>query len=152
MVQGRRKIAARIKERRKAAGLTQGDLAKRLGYQSYVAIARYEALRGDPRNWRDPDADTLQRLAEELNTTVAYLVCETDDPEQEDAPTGESARPLSVEAMLLRIDRKLDLLIQRAAGEPPLSTRTTSGALAEAQADVDKRRKSRSQDAEEPAV
>lgn len=66
-------VGRRIKERRDVLGLTQEDLALRIE-ASRSTLANYELGR------REPDLVTLQKLAHALNTSISYLVGETDDP------------------------------------------------------------------------
>lgn len=60
-------IAEKIKRQRKANGLNQEELAERLGL-SITTIRRWEWGR------RAPNAVILPKLAEVLNTSVAYLM------------------------------------------------------------------------------
>lgn len=60
-------IGERIKEARKAAGITQEDLGKKLGVSGSY-IAQYET------NKRNPKVITLQRIAKALNTHVFDLI------------------------------------------------------------------------------
>ena len=82
----------RIKEARKAKGLTLKELGDRIG-ASESAVSLYE------RGRREPSFQTLLMLAEELDTTVGYLLGE----EQKTAPalTG-------TEKQLLDIFKQLD--------------------------------------------
>lgn len=57
----------RIKECRKAAGMSQTELSNVLGV-SFVIISRYE------RGLSEPNLATLERLAKALHTNPAYLV------------------------------------------------------------------------------
>jgi transcriptional regulator with XRE-family HTH domain len=66
-------IAARIRERRKALGLNQEELAAMLNI-TQSQISRYE--RGD----NDPTADILIALSRVLHTSSDYLLGLTDDP------------------------------------------------------------------------
>lgn len=63
----------RIKDARREKKLTQGELAHLVGV-SMQTIFRWE------NGQRSPRAEDLARLAAALNTTVAYLSGETDDP------------------------------------------------------------------------
>ena len=67
------KIKQRIRERRKDNKLTQEKLAEIIGV-SLMTLKRWEWGSSEPR------AEELQKLAEALNTTSAYLLGETDDP------------------------------------------------------------------------
>lgn len=66
-------LGRRIRDRREARAWTQRDLAEKVGL-SHGAVALYETGR------RQPDLETLQRLAHVLGTSISYLVGETDDP------------------------------------------------------------------------
>ena len=81
------KIKQRIRERRKDNKLTQEKLAEIIGV-SLMTLKRWE--------WGDsaPRAEELQKLAEALNTTSAYLLGETDNPEYE-APKAEQTKNAS---------------------------------------------------------
>jgi len=63
----------RLKELRKALNINQDALAEFLNVKR-ATISRYET--GE----RDPDFETTKKIAEFFNTTVSYLVGETDDP------------------------------------------------------------------------
>ncbi|MGO2819404.1 MAG: helix-turn-helix domain-containing protein [Brachybacterium tyrofermentans] len=52
---------------RRAAGLTQGELAERMGESTQAALSRYENC------MRVPDSDALDRLAHALGVTVGFL-------------------------------------------------------------------------------
>lgn len=70
----------RIKQARKAAGLTQEDLAKKLGVQHSV-ISKYEC--GRVVNLK---RDVIAKIAEALNVRPSWLMCMDDkkesDPEE----------------------------------------------------------------------
>lgn len=68
-------IGRRIAERRKVLRLTQNELAERVGV-SFQAVSSWE--RGEYL----PDLEKLERIAESLDTSVAFLV------EEQKAPTG----------------------------------------------------------------
>jgi DNA-binding XRE family transcriptional regulator len=61
----------RIKHARKAARLTQEDLASKLGV-SRVAVAHWEAANQDTRDY--PEAHRLQDIASALNVSAGWLV------------------------------------------------------------------------------
>jgi len=63
----------RLKERRKKKGLTARQIAESLGV-SRVSVSRWESGK------HEPDDDTKFTLANALDTSVAYLMGETDDP------------------------------------------------------------------------
>jgi len=60
-------VGERIKSLRSQAGLTQSDLAAKVGL-SYVQIGRYE------KRGAVPSSDVLAKLAEALNTTTDFLM------------------------------------------------------------------------------
>lgn len=64
----------KLREAREAKNLSQQDLAKLLG-SVHTVIGRYE------RDEMKPSIDVVKRLAEELGTTVGYLLGESDDKE-----------------------------------------------------------------------
>lgn len=68
----------RIRERRLALGMTQEELADRLGLQK-SAIAKYE--NGRVENIK---RSVIQKMASVLECTPAYLLCLDDEPTQED--------------------------------------------------------------------
>lgn len=61
-------FGSRLRQARKAAGLTQQDLAERVGFKTFNAIAQYE------RGIRDPSLPTLFRLATELKCSADWLL------------------------------------------------------------------------------
>jgi transcriptional regulator with XRE-family HTH domain len=87
--------ATRIRERRQKVGMTQEELADRIG-TNQRQISKYE------NGHNDPTADVLAALARALDTTTDWLLGLTDTPE----------RPLRTEADLNEDEREL-LLIYR---------------------------------------
>ena len=69
-------LATRVKTRREQLGLTQDELAKRMGYKSRVSINKIE-------NGRPVSQKIIVRLAEALGTTPPYLMGWTNDVEEE---------------------------------------------------------------------
>lgn len=65
-------IGDRIKSARKKAGITQAELAKRLGI-SYVGVSQWE------NNLRNPKIETVQRIASALNVSIVDLVGTADE-------------------------------------------------------------------------
>ena len=57
-----------IKQRRKELGMTQDDLAKKMGYKSREAISSVE------RNKEDLTTDRIRKYADALECTPAYLM------------------------------------------------------------------------------
>jgi transcriptional regulator with XRE-family HTH domain len=60
-------VGERIKELRTKLGLTQSDLAKKVGL-TYTQIGRYETKKAQP------SSDVLQKIAQALNTTNDFLM------------------------------------------------------------------------------
>lgn len=67
--------AQRIKARREALKMTQDELATRLGYSDKTAISKVE------RGVNGLSSKRIRQFATALNTSVAFLTGETDDPE-----------------------------------------------------------------------
>ena len=65
-------LGERIRQLRKNAGLTQGELGKKLNI-SASAVGMYE------QNRRMPDHTTLTRLCEEFGVTADYLLRDSSD-------------------------------------------------------------------------
>lgn len=68
-------IGIRIKQRRVELGLTQTELAERLECKNKSSVCKVE--RGDEPNL---STDRISKYANALNTTVAYLLGYTEDP------------------------------------------------------------------------
>ena len=60
----------RLKELRMAKGMTQSEVAKVIGYSS-LSYARYE------KGEREPDINTLCKLADYFEVSVDYLIGRT---------------------------------------------------------------------------
>lgn len=69
---------ARIKAARKAAGMTQAELATKLGI-SFQSVAQWE------NDLRNPKYETLQKIANALGITVLYLMSDPDINSLEEA-------------------------------------------------------------------
>lgn len=61
-------IGERIKARRTELGMSQGDLAKKIGFESKQAVSKIEA--GD----RGISVERLELIASALDTTVDYIM------------------------------------------------------------------------------
>lgn len=72
-------LGKRLKAKLEETGLKQTELAKRLNISPTT-------LNGYFTDYREPDLNTLKRLADELNTTVDYLVT-GDHSQSEEKPT-----------------------------------------------------------------
>ncbi|PHR44340.1 MAG: transcriptional regulator [Fluviicola sp.] len=64
----------RLRECRESKGLSQQELSKRMN-TSYTVIGKYE------RDEMKPSIDVVRKITEELETTVSYLMGETEDAE-----------------------------------------------------------------------
>lgn len=69
-------IGERIKHRRKELGLTQLELAKKLGYTSKTTIAKIET------NANNLKQSKIKAIADALNTTPAYIMGWTEDDQK----------------------------------------------------------------------
>ena len=87
-------IGDRIAERRKALGMTQDELAKRMGYKSKAAISKIET------NVNDITQSTVVKFAEVLDTSINYLM---GWDENKPAPPEES----ELDAEFIRLWRRL---------------------------------------------
>lgn len=74
-------LGARIEERRKAIGLSQAELARRVGVRQSTMNS---LINGDSRTSR-----SLLQIARELRTSAAYLTGASDDPNEGVAPEAE---------------------------------------------------------------
>lgn len=83
------RLSRNIAGRRRALDLTQAQLAERLGVDTET-LSRFE------RGKHLPSLATLERLAEQLQTTVAVLLEETTPQANDDA--------LAMTAWLMRLD------------------------------------------------
>jgi len=64
-------LAKRLREARKKSGYNQIDAAKKLGISNGT-------LSGYERNYRDPDTDTLKRMADLYDVSVDWLLGKSD--------------------------------------------------------------------------
>jgi transcriptional regulator with XRE-family HTH domain len=71
-------IGANIKARRQELGMTQRELAAKMGYTDHTTITRIEAGKTDPPQSR------IAQFAKALNTTPARIMGWVDDPEPEE--------------------------------------------------------------------
>ena len=87
----------KIAELREKRGLTQDELAAKLGI-TRAALSHYETGR------RQPDYDTLRRIAEFFHVSIDYLL----DREQRDLLRFAESLELSDEAILEQFDLTID--------------------------------------------
>lgn len=91
----------RLKDLRKKNNMTQKDLAKRLGVVR-TAVANYETGR------TIPDSETLNHLANILDTTTDYLLGRTDNP----SPINETEPSIDEEIAQIMKDLGPDVTLQ----------------------------------------
>lgn len=125
-------LGARIEERLTAVGISQAELARRVGVRQSTVNS---LIRGDSRTSR-----SLVKIARELRTTAAYLTGETDDPDDDYAPEislgSEERDLLSNFGHLSAADRRALLQIARsmAGGAHPSETVHAGGVSPDAAA------------------
>lgn len=90
-------VYRKIKELRLAAGMSQGELAKRTGYNDRSSIAKIEAGKVDLSQSK------IVAFAQALNTTTAYLMGAdaTDAPSSPSIPSGFEPLPKTVRRPLI---------------------------------------------------
>ena len=95
-------IGDRVKTLRESKGMTQEELANRLGKKSKSSVAHIE------KGKRDIPRSMVVQLAEILDTTPAYLMGWTD--KKESTPTDSNGRSAIVEKINSLSDSQLDKL------------------------------------------
>ncbi|MBR7184559.1 MAG: helix-turn-helix domain-containing protein [Clostridia bacterium] len=95
----------RIKARREAIGMTQDELAAKMGYSSRSSIAKIES------GTNDIPQSKIVAFATALNTTTSYLMNWSDDP-------ASSAYEQAKNILPLPKTKKIPLLGTIACGEP----------------------------------
>lgn len=98
----REKIAARIKQMRQRAGLSQSQLARQVGVERQQ-VASWENARNKPNE------ESLLLLSKVLHTSISFLFGETDDPRP--APEWSSTEGTAAQeaaALLRQALEKLD--------------------------------------------
>lgn len=102
-------IGDRIKERRKQLGLTQTELAERLGLTSKAAISTVE------NNKEKMTIDRVEKYAEALDTTTAYLMGHISRPDRHKGPH----RIIDVTPTINIIQKSFEEAIERGELEAP---------------------------------
>lgn len=98
-----RSLGQRLKEAREITRLTQQQVADKLGISNGT-------LSGYERNYRDPDTDTLNRLAALYEVSVDYLLGRTADPTRINDPEKKDSIPAALseeEAMFLEVVKEI---------------------------------------------
>lgn len=93
----------RIKKRREELGLTQTDLAIRMGYKSRAAICNVE------KDNEDLTTTRIRKFAEALETTPAYLM---GWDEVADAELSKKVRAISYQADHEKFDKAVEIFAQ----------------------------------------
>ncbi|WP_223621195.1 helix-turn-helix transcriptional regulator [Lysobacter sp. ESA13C] len=94
-------IGHRLKNRRKAAGLTQGELGAAAGV-SKQAISAIES-----GATQSPEAKTVEPIARRLGVSTRWLLTGRGDPNETDAPSAQDGSPIS-QSQRLTIRRVMD--------------------------------------------
>ncbi|WP_027671013.1 helix-turn-helix domain-containing protein [Rheinheimera baltica] len=92
----------RLKQARKAAGISQTELGLRSGFDPGSASSRmnhYEKGR------HLPDLEAMKRMAKELNVPLAYFFCEGDDEAELVAMFGRITHEQKAEVLKLLKDQ-----------------------------------------------
>lgn len=84
-----RKIGKRIKDRREELGLSQEELAQRLGYKNKSSIAKIEA------GINDIVLSKAEAFAKALETNVFYLMGWVESPEESPGEPPEAPEPIT---------------------------------------------------------
>ena len=102
-------LANKVRSRREALGLSQEQLALRMGYSSRTSINKIE-------NGRPCTQKIIARLADALNTTPAYLMGWEDQEETKNEQTAFSDLPRSKQELMQFCqavpDDKADLVLR----------------------------------------
>ena len=106
-------LAHRVRQRREQLGLTQDELARRMGYKSRVSVNKIE-------NGRPVSQKIIARLAEALDVSVPYLMGWRQDPED----LGALAAEVLTEPDLLQLVQ--DYLVLDAADKATVRTLVAS--------------------------
>lgn len=80
-------VGERIKQLREAIGMSQDELAKRMGYKDRSSISKIEKSSDD-----NIYLDTVQKAADILNCSPLYLMGWDDKPSLDDSNKGRSER------------------------------------------------------------
>ena len=92
-------LSDKVRCRREALGLTQEDLALRMGYKSRVSINKIE-------NGRPVSQKIIARLAEALDVSIPYLMGWDDKPAEELQDMGALAARLLMDPAAMEVAQK----------------------------------------------
>lgn len=106
-------VGDRIRIRREELGITQEELASRMGYKSRSTIAKIE------KNVNDVTQTTLVNFAKALNTSPAYLMGWIDEEkEKENAALAATVKRLKAESGISKIQSTVDFLTGKQVEDP----------------------------------
>lgn len=94
-------VSERIKERRKAKGLTQSDLA-------LMADISLDMVKSMETGRTKPSIDTLDKIADALECSSDYLLGRVDEPDQHQTYTWDQLIP-KIDDALKAVDRRFGL-------------------------------------------
>jgi transcriptional regulator with XRE-family HTH domain len=115
-------LGRRIEERRVAVGISQAELARRVGIRQSTMNS---LINGDSRSSR-----SIVQIARELGTTPSYLLGETHDPDLNAVPAPPPAPPVIMLSVNLPPERALARMFQALlAGIDPNATRDEQALL-----------------------
>lgn len=97
MVSRKDAVKARIKQAREACGLTMRQMAKAIGVAHDVTIARYES------GVREPDWDTLERIAQATKRDIAWFFQDDDAAEPAPAPAENPTPQPDMQSLLAQL-------------------------------------------------
>jgi len=112
-------IGEKIKQKRIELGLSQDELAKKVGYKSRSSINKIELA-------RDLPLAKVERMAQALNTTPGYLMGWEDKEESEHHYIDEKTRQIAQE---IADNKELGLLFDAARTAAPEDLKTTHDML-----------------------
>lgn len=112
-------IGEKIKQKRIELGLSQDELAKKVGYKSRSSINKIELA-------RDLPLAKVERMAQALNTTPGYLMGWEDKEESEHHYIDERTRQIAQE---IADNKELGLLFDAARTAAPEDLKTTHDML-----------------------
>ena len=96
-------LSDRVRCRREELGLTQDELAKRMGYKSRVSINKIE-------NGRPVSQKIIVRLADALGVSVPYLMGWDEKPAEELQDLGALAAGVLIDPEIMEMVRKFTAL------------------------------------------
>ena len=99
-------IGKKIRERREELGMSQDELAAKMGYKSRSTIAKIE------KGVNDVVQSNIVKFAEVLSTTPAYLMGWLDDVEEKPVETANKLADLFLGFELKETDSEVALMLE----------------------------------------